>query len=156
MCLQGHSAYCPIICVSLGFCRKVVKVVINWVILDYFRWPNFKIFFNHGEGMEYTFVINWVIQDSFRWSNFKIFFNHREGMKYTLVINWIILDYFKWTISKFSSTMVKEWNILVINWVLNCFRWSNFKIFFNHGEGMEYTLVINWVILECFRYENSI
>ena len=32
----------------------MVKMVINWVILDCLRWLNFKNFFNHGEGMEYT------------------------------------------------------------------------------------------------------
>ena len=102
----------------------IYTLMINWVILDCFRWSNFKIFFNHGEGIEYTLtlVINWVILDNFRWPNFKIFFNHGEGMEYTLVINWIILDYFKW---------------------------SNFKIFFNNSEGMEF--MINWVILDCFR-----
>ena len=89
---------------SPAFCTSL-----NLVILDCFRWSNFKIFFNHGEGMEYTLVINWVILDYFRRPNLKIFFKHGEGMDYTLMINWVILDYF---------------------------RWPDFKIFFNHGEGM--------------------
>ena len=103
-------------------------LVINWVILDYFKWPNFKIFFNHGEGMDYTLMINWVILDYFRWPNFKNFFNHGEGMEYTLVINWVILDYFRWPDFK---KFLQPW-------------WRNGKS------------LIRWVTRECFKYENSI
>ena len=84
---------------------------------------------------------------------------------------WIVLEFHlavfsKNVVSKFHFTFkfhnflqpwrrtVMEYTLVTNGVILDCFRWSNFKIFFSHGEGMEYTLVINGVILDCFRWLN--